>query len=81
MEQVGRHVAEYRASLLDKGMKVNAGKFKLMVDSIGGKIMVNSGKCPCGVCGKVVQANSVQCTVCKNGITRSEVVCVVTYRR
>ena len=24
-----------------------------------------SGKCPCGLCGKGVQANSVQCTVCK----------------
>ena len=27
-----------------------------------------SGKWPCGVCGKEVQANSVQCTVCKKMI-------------
>ena len=33
MEQLGRCVAEWRASLLDKGLKVNAGKFKVMVDS------------------------------------------------
>ena len=26
MEQHGRHVAKWRASLLDKGLKVNAGK-------------------------------------------------------
>ena len=57
-----------------------AGKTKVMVGSSGGKMIVNSGKWPCGVCGKLVQANSVQCTVCKNGFTSSAVVCVVTCR-
>ena len=47
---------------------VNAGKSKVMVGSSGGKMIVNSGKWPCGVCGKGVQANSVQCTVCKKWI-------------
>ena len=42
-----------------------AGKSKVMVGSSGGKMIGNSGKWPCGVCGKGVQANSVQCTVCK----------------
>ena len=65
MEQLGRRVADWRASLLGKGLKVNAVKSKLMVGGSGGKIIVNSGKWPCGVCGKGVQANSVQCTVCK----------------
>ena len=36
-----------------------------MVGSSGGKMIVNSGHWPCGVCWKGVQANSVQCTVCK----------------
>ena len=60
MEQLGRRVADWRASLLGKGLKVNAGKSKVMVGSSSGKMIVN-----CGVCGKGVQANSVQCTVCK----------------
>ena len=47
MEQLGRRVAEWRASLLDKGMKVNARKSKVMVGSCGGKIIVNAGKWPC----------------------------------
>ena len=47
---------------------MNAGKSKVMIDSSGGQMIVNSGKWPCGVCGKGVQANSVQCTVCKNWI-------------
>ena len=51
MEQLGRLVAEWRASLLDKGLKVNAGKSKVIVGSSGGKMIVNSGKSPCNVCG------------------------------
>ena len=54
---IGRHVTEWRASLLGKGLKVNAGKSKVMPGSSGGKMIVNSGNCPCGVCGKGVQAN------------------------
>ena len=46
MEQLGRSVAEWRASLLDKELKVNTGKSKVMVDSSGGKMIVNSGKWP-----------------------------------
>ena len=68
IEQLGRRVADWRASLLGKGLKVNAGKSKVMVRSSGGKIIVNSGKWPCGVCGKGVQTNSVQCTVCTKWI-------------
>ena len=68
MEQLGRRVAQWRASLLDKGLKVIAGKSKVMVGSSGGKMIVNSGKWPCGVCGNAVHANSVQCTVCKKWI-------------
>ena len=62
MEQLGRRVADWRASLLGKGLKVNAIKSNVMFGSSGGKMIVNSGKWPCVVCGKGVQANSVQCT-------------------
>ena len=44
---------------------MHAGKSKVMVGSSGVKMIVNPGKWPCGVCGKGVQTNSVQCTVCK----------------
>ena len=81
MEQLGRRVTEWRASLLDKGLNVNTGKSKVMVGISGGKIIVNSGKWPCGVCGKGVQANSVKCTVCQHGFTSGAVVCEVTCRR
>ena len=47
-------MAEWRASFLDKGLNVNAGKSKVMGGSRGGKMIVNSGKLPCGVYGKGV---------------------------
>ena len=49
-----RQVADWRSSLFGKVLKVNAGKYKVMVGSSGGKMVVNSGKWPCGVCGKGV---------------------------
>ena len=80
MEQFGKRVAEWRASFLDKGLNANAGKSKVMVGSSGEKMVVNSVKWPCGVCGKGVHSNSVQCTVCIRGFTSGEVVYVVTCR-
>ena len=60
MEQLGRRVADWRASLLGKGLKVNAGKYKVMVGSSGGKMIVNSGKWPCGVStGKLCSVHSM----------------------
>ena len=54
MEQLDRRGAEWRASILDKGLKVNTGKYKVMVDSSGGKMIVNSGKWLVAVCWKGV---------------------------
>ena len=71
MEQLGRRVADWRDSMLAKGLKVNTGKSKVMVGSSDGKMIVNSGKWPCGICGKGVQANSVQCTVSKKWMGQS----------
>ena len=72
MEQLGRRMVEWRASLLDKGLKVNAGRSKVMVGSSVGKMIVNLGKWPCGVCGKRVQESSVQCTVCIKNIQAAQ---------
>ena len=44
---------------------MNAVNSKVIVVSSGGKMIVNSGKWLCGVCGKGGQTNSVQRTVCK----------------
>ena len=60
MEQLGRRVTKWRASLLDKGLKVNAVKSKVMVGSRSWKIIVHCGVyfyLHCGVCGKGFRLN------------------------
>ena len=42
-------MAEWSNSL-NKGLKEIVGKSKVIVCSSGGKMIVNSGKWPCGVC-------------------------------
>ena len=44
---------------------MNTGKSGIMVGISVGKIIVNSRKWSCGLCGKRVQANSVKGTACK----------------
>ena len=41
------------------------GKTKVMRCRVDTGKVVKSGKYPCGVCGKGVGANSIQCTSCK----------------
>ena len=80
MEQLGRRVADWRAILLGKGLKVNAGTSKVMVGSSGGKMIVNSGKWPCSVVGKEYRQTLFSAQYVQNGFTNGAVVCVVTCR-
>ena len=52
-----------------------------MVASNGGKMIVNSGKWSCGVCGKGVHASSFKCTVCKSRYSNGALMYMVTCRR
>ena len=42
-----------------KGMKVNISKTKVMVTGKKNSV-IRSGRCPCGVCGRLVGQNSIQ---------------------
>ena len=59
---------------------MNAGKSKVVVGGSGGKMIVNSGKWPCGVCGKGDRQILFSAQYVKNGFTNGAVVCVVTCR-
>ena len=65
-EIIERRLDKFNVSLEKYVVCVTGGK--VMVGNSGGKMIVNSGKWTCGVCGKGVQANSVQYTVCKKWI-------------
>ena len=42
---------------------MNAGKTKVMKCGVGLQKVVDSRNYPCGVCGKGVKTNSIQCTL------------------
>ena len=48
----------------ERGMKVNMSKTKVLI-SLGQKMIEEHGERTCGVCGKEVGNNSIQCTMCK----------------
>ena len=49
IEQLGRCVVEWLVIRRDKGLEVNSGRYKVMVGSSGGWMIVNYGKRSCGV--------------------------------
>ena len=80
MEQLGRRLAEWRVSFLDKGLKVNAGNYKLMVGSSVGKMIVNMESGPVVSVGKECK-NTLLCVQhVKSGFTSSAVVCIISCR-
>ena len=55
----------WKKGLESKGLKVNIEVRKCHVDA---NMQVESGKYPCGICGKGVGRNSIQCGGCKKWI-------------
>jgi hypothetical protein len=47
---------------------ISIGKTKVMKCHVGANMQVESGKYPCGICGKGVGRNSIQCGGCKKWI-------------
>jgi hypothetical protein len=59
---------KWKACLETKGLKVNIGKTKVMCGGDGTGTVEQKGKYPCGVCGKGVASNSLQCTKCRKWV-------------
>ena len=62
-EELVKKILIWNYWLEKKGMKVNIAKTKVMVSN-GKELKQERGKWPCGVCGKGVGCNSIQCTKC-----------------
>ncbi|XP_065321248.1 uncharacterized protein LOC135928720 [Gordionus sp. m RMFG-2023] len=60
-------VSKWKMTMEAKGLKMNASKTKVMIGGENLKIE-ESGKWPCGVCGKGVARNSIQCTRCQKWV-------------
>ena len=51
-----------------KGLRVNAGKMKIMIWGMGLDLLQSSGKFPCAVCRTGVGSNSIFCNGCKHWV-------------
>ena len=56
---------KWKHGIEEKGLRVNAGKTKVMMSRYGHDPPNKSGKWPCGVCQKGVGRNSIFCSTCK----------------
>jgi len=54
----------------NRGIRVNMNKTKVMVSGERQKLTQKAVRWPCGVCGRVVCSNSVQCTSCQKWVHR-----------
>src|SRR5260221_13344322 len=63
-EELRENLVKWKVGMEAKGLKVNVGKTKIMVGGSGMGDVEESGKWHCGVCGKGVGSNSLQCMRC-----------------
>ena len=52
----------------EKGLRVNAGKTKIMICGTGLDLLQSSGEFPCAVCRTGVSSNSIFCKGCKHWV-------------
>ena len=64
MEDLIEKVKRWRVGMEEKGLRINLDKTKVMKCCDSSGVSEKSGKFPCGVCGKGVGANSIECTSC-----------------
>jgi len=65
---------KWKDNVESKGMRVNMNKTKVMISGAQQKVTQQADRWPCGVCGRGVGNNSIQCTSCQKWVHRNVVV-------
>ena len=68
LEKCVRRLLTWKEAMQEKGLRVNAGKTKIMICGTGLDLLQSSGKFPCGVCRTGVGNNSIFCKGCKHWV-------------
>ena len=63
-EDLIKRLNERKNNVENKGMRVNMNKTKAMISGERQKPVQKAARWPCGVCGRGVDSNSIQCTSC-----------------
>ena len=65
LEECVRRLLIWKEAMGKKGLRVNAGKTKVMICGTGLDLLQSSGEYPCVVCRTGVGNNSIHCNCCK----------------
>ena len=65
LEECVRRLLKWKEAMEKKGLRVNAGKTKVMICGTGLDCLQSSAEYPCGVCCTGVGNNSIYCNGCK----------------
>ena len=66
-----KRLNEWNDNAENIGMRVNMNKTKVMISGERHKVTQKDVRWPCGVCGKGVGNNSIQCTNCQKWVHRT----------
>ena len=69
-EDLIKRLNEWKDFAENRGMRVNMNKTKVMISGEWEKVTQKAVSWPCGVCGRGVGNNSIQCTSCKKWVHR-----------
>jgi len=69
-----KRLNEWKDFMENSGMRVNMNNTRVMITAERQKVMQKAVRWPCGVCGRGVGNNSMQCTNCHSGYTGNVVV-------
>ena len=70
LEECVRRLLTWKEAMEKKGLRVNAGKTKIMICGTGLDLLQSSGKFPCPVCHTGVGTNSIFCNGCKHWVNK-----------
>ena len=68
LEECVRRLLTWKEAMEEKGLRVNAGKTKIMICGTGLDLLQSSGEFPCAVCHTGVGSNSIFCKGCKHWV-------------
>ena len=69
-EDVIKRLNDWKDFVENRGVRVNMNRTKLMISGEQQKIMQKAVRWQCGVCGRGVGNNSIQCTSCQKWVHR-----------
>ena len=68
LEECVRRLLTWKEAMEKKGLRVNAGKTKIMICGMGLDLLHCSGEFPCAICRTGVGSNSIFCNGCKHWV-------------